>query len=233
MSASQRTKGSAGERDLCHAIEADLGVRLVRNLEQSRTGGHDLIVHPDAHGPAADALRRLAIEVKRSARAQPADLSRFWSQAVQQADRARLAPCLAYREDRQGWRVRLPLSAFWPASFPLWSSVDMTVDVSLSAFAALIREGCVLTHDEREAQTGDLPVQVVEIDAGVVGQDPVLSGRFQRGDESAASQPPSGVAERFDQMPAIFKDGMTGNPSPDIRTRTDPRGSALLRPLPG
>lgn len=72
-----------GERDLCRAVEAELGVRLVRNLEQSRAGGHDLIVHPDATGPAADALRRLAIEVKRIARAHPADLSRFWSQTVQ------------------------------------------------------------------------------------------------------------------------------------------------------
>jgi hypothetical protein len=69
----------------------------------------------------------------------------------------------------------------------------------------------------------------VEIDAGVVGQDPVLSGRFQRGDESAASQPPSGVAARFDQMPAIFKDGMTGNPNPDIRTRTDRPGGQNRR----
>lgn len=48
-------------------------------------------------------------------------------------------------------------------------------------------------------------VQAVEIDAGVVGQDPVLSGRFQRGDESAASQPPSGVTERFGQAPAVVK----------------------------
>lgn len=99
----------------------------------------------------------------------------------------------------------------------------------MSAFAALIREECALTHDEREAQTDDLPVQAVEIDAGVVGQDPVLSGRFQRGDESAASRPPSGVAERVDQMPAIFKDGMTGNPNPDIRTRTDRPGGMLDR----
>lgn len=117
-----------------------------------------MLYRHDATGPAADALRRLAIEVKRIARAQPADLSRFWAQAVQQADRARLVPCLAYREDRRGWRLRLPLSTFRPGSFPLWASLDMNVDLALPAFCALIREGCALTHAEHEAKTGDLPV---------------------------------------------------------------------------
>ncbi|MBA4285481.1 MAG: hypothetical protein C0434_08120 [Xanthomonadaceae bacterium] len=45
-------------------------------------------------------------------------------------------------------------------------------------------------------------VHAVEVDAGVVGQDPSVSGRFQREGEPITSQPPPGVGERFAQMVA-------------------------------
>ena len=39
MGRMQRSKGSAGERELARLIDEHLGIRLVRNLEQSRRGG--------------------------------------------------------------------------------------------------------------------------------------------------------------------------------------------------
>lgn len=56
MSASQRNKGAAGEREVCHMIEFQWGIRAERNLDQSREGGCDIPVAP------------YHIEVKRRAR---------------------------------------------------------------------------------------------------------------------------------------------------------------------
>jgi hypothetical protein len=143
MSRMQRTKGATGERELSREIETALGVRLVRNLVQSRAGGHDLIVDPGATGPAADVLRCLAVEVKRLASVEPHDVARSWAQAVEQGDQAGLWPALAYRADRRAWRIRLPLAALWPDAFPLWTDPSMTVEVDLLGFAALVRESMI------------------------------------------------------------------------------------------
>ena len=151
MSTMQRTKGATGERELSHVIHEELGVRLTRNLEQSRAGGHDLTVHVDEVGAVADALRALAIEVKRHRTTTNGTLATCWRQAVEQADRAHLWPCLAYREDRQPWRLVLPLAALWPASFPVWHGADFTVETSVKGFAALVREGAIQTRPSTSA----------------------------------------------------------------------------------
>ncbi|NEV64134.1 putative PDDEXK endonuclease [Thiorhodococcus minor] len=140
MSRSQRTKGSAGEREACRALHDLLGVRLVRNLEQSRRGGHDLIVHPDEHGPVADALRGFAPEIKRHARATAGLLAEWWRQAVEQADQAGLVPVLIFREDRGSWRARLPLATLRPDLPKIWTGLDFTAELSLPGFAAVVRE---------------------------------------------------------------------------------------------
>lgn len=56
MGKSQRTKGAAGEREVCHLIQDTLGVEAKRNLSQTREGGCDIAVEP------------YHIEVKRRAR---------------------------------------------------------------------------------------------------------------------------------------------------------------------
>jgi hypothetical protein len=63
MTINSRNKGSAAELEFSNIIYQWSGVRLIRNLEQSRSGGHDLIVHADAVGQVADSFRSLAIEV--------------------------------------------------------------------------------------------------------------------------------------------------------------------------
>jgi len=136
MSKSQRSKGAAGERELCTLLYEHLGVRLVRNLEQSRRGGYDLIPHPDATGPIAAWLARYAIEVKRHATAPPHLLKQWWSQAETQARAVGLVPCLAYRTDRSAWRLLLPLSELLPNP-PPWTGVQWTVQLSLEGFCAL------------------------------------------------------------------------------------------------
>ena len=141
--APSRRKGASGEREFARALDELLGVRLARNLEQSRRGGHDLIAPESAAGPVAEALAGLAIEIKRYAATPPGSLAQWWAQAARQAEAVGLWPVLAYRGDRQAWRVRLPLACLWPATFALWDDPDLTADLHLSAFACLVREGAI------------------------------------------------------------------------------------------
>ena len=100
-----RNKGACGERELASLIHDSLGVKARRNLSQSRQGGHDLITEADG-----GLLDRFAIEVKRYTKASPALIRKWWTQAERQAQEAGKVPVLAYREDRQDWRVVLPIS---------------------------------------------------------------------------------------------------------------------------
>lgn len=141
--AGSRRKGAGGEREFAAALDDLLGIRLTRNLEQSRQGGHDLIPPASAAGPVAEALAWLAVEVKRYATCPPGSLATWWAQATRQAEAVGLWPVLAYRGDRQAWRVRLPLAALRPDLFALWADPDLTADLHLAAFACLVREGAI------------------------------------------------------------------------------------------
>ncbi|PJE80662.1 hypothetical protein CI610_00323 [invertebrate metagenome] len=97
MGSQERDKGGRGEREFATVIrELTSGeINLTRNLEQVRNGGADL----DGH----DAF---AFEIKRR-RDPPTDatLTGWWMQTVDQALVQNKKPVLAYRQDRQSWRV--------------------------------------------------------------------------------------------------------------------------------
>lgn len=97
MGASERRKGAGGERELFRLLKDELGVSVVRNLNQTRNGGAD-----------GEGLEGVALEVKR---AKQARIGPWIAQTVEQAERAGAEPVLAYRVDRQSWRfvVRLGL----------------------------------------------------------------------------------------------------------------------------
>lgn len=134
-----RAKGADAVRELARVIRDHLGVRMVRNLEQYRRGGHDLVPHEDETGPVAAVLGRYAIEAKRYAKASPHLLKGWWAETCVQAERVGLLPCLCYREDRADWRVVLPLVAV-REDLPKAEGVDWTVELSVPGFAALVRE---------------------------------------------------------------------------------------------
>jgi hypothetical protein len=71
MTINSRNKGAGAELEFSNIIFQWAGIRLIRNLEQSRSGGHDLVVHPDEAGQVADSFRALAIEVKRYGKVTP------------------------------------------------------------------------------------------------------------------------------------------------------------------
>lgn len=134
-----RAKGVGAEREFARLIHQHLGAELVRNLEQSRNGGHDLIA--PGIDPVSIALDAFAIEVKRYREITPAMLAGFWRQAEQQAHRAEKTPALAYRADRQEWGVIVPLWAINGDAFGQWPGIEWTAAVSVPAFCALVREG--------------------------------------------------------------------------------------------
>jgi hypothetical protein len=134
-----RRKGARAELELAQALQDHLGIKLQRNLEQSRNRGHDLIPPPGADGHVAAALGRYAFECKRYSRATPALLRAWWAQTVTQAQQVQLIPCLAYREDRQDWQLLLPLSDVRP-DLPHGEGLAWTVQLGLEAFSYMVRE---------------------------------------------------------------------------------------------
>ncbi len=134
-----REKGAGGEREFARLVLEHLGVALVRNLEQSRQGGHDLIA--PGSDPVSLALNRYAIEVKRYREITPALLAEFWRQAERQAHHAAKFPALAYRQDRQEWAVTVPLHSLNREAFqPEWTGLEWAATLSVPAFCCLIRE---------------------------------------------------------------------------------------------
>ena len=125
MGASQRRKGGEGERELVRHLRDLLGEDVARNLDQPRAGGGDVL------------LMAWSVEVKR---AKQASLGPWWAQAVSQAEGVGRWPALAYRLDRQPWRVRVPLLALTDAAGPV-EALEWTVELSLAAFGAVVREG--------------------------------------------------------------------------------------------
>ncbi|WAR43886.1 putative PDDEXK endonuclease [Methylomonas rapida] len=139
MRINSRQKGASAEREFAGLIADWCGVRLIRNLEQTRSGGHDLIVHPDEIGAVADAFRRLAIECKRYQTATDAQIAKWWTQALIQADDAGLIPVLAYRANRAAWRVVVPIYRINPA-LGTSQQIEHAATLTVEGFCLSMRE---------------------------------------------------------------------------------------------
>lgn len=133
MTINSRNKGASAEREVSRLIYDELGIKLSRNLEQWRSGGHDLTAAND--GP----LSSYAIEVKRYAKISNALLKNFWQQAANQADRAGKTPLLLFRADREDWQAVIPLYKV-NAELSQSNQFDNVAVLSLPAFCGLVRE---------------------------------------------------------------------------------------------
>ena len=128
MSASQRNKGQRGERELFGILSDLLGTSVRRNVDQARNGGADGLDVPG-----------WAIECKR---VESGFRGEWWSQAIDQAQRAGRRPALAYRASRQPWRVRLWLGDAVASVSPGVHVQDVRawVETDLETFSLLVRE---------------------------------------------------------------------------------------------
>lgn len=171
MTINSRQKGADLERELAGLVHDWAGVRLIRNQEQTGSGGHDLIVHPDEVGPVADSFRRLIIECKTYQTATDAQIQKWWAQAAIQAEQAGLIPILAYRTDPAPWRVVVPISLFNPA-LTLATGIEYTAALSVEGFCHAIAEmskpGCIFCSGalRLDLLDVDLDLSVLAIDLG-------------------------------------------------------------------
>lgn len=94
MSKAQRTKGAAGEREICDMIFENLGIEVHRNLQQTRDGGADIKLKP------------YSIEVKR--RAEIGNIYDWMNQASAGCDMAE-RPIVVCRADRKQWLAVMPI----------------------------------------------------------------------------------------------------------------------------
>lgn len=98
MSASQRNKGAAAEREVAAILTESLGVSVKRKLGQARDGGDDIQVG------------RWRMEVKRREALRIDE----WCKQVEEACEVRDIPVVVYRRSGQPWRVVLRLDDFLP-----------------------------------------------------------------------------------------------------------------------
>ncbi len=91
-------KGKSGEREFIRTVYrlTDGKVELHRNLKQSRDGGDDL-----------RGLKPFSFEIKRWARTSDALIRDWWTQAQRNARARNKTPVLAYRVDKQSWKVAM------------------------------------------------------------------------------------------------------------------------------
>ena len=98
MAKSQREKGKIGEREFVKLVRelTNDSVVLSRNLNQSRNGGDDLNGH-----------HIVSFEIKRRKTVTDAMITGWWHQTVDQAEKKGKQPVLAWRQDKQCWRVMI------------------------------------------------------------------------------------------------------------------------------
>jgi hypothetical protein len=133
MGKMQRTKGATGEREVLALLSERLGVKLERNLSQTRNGGADCVQ-----------LGRVRLEVKRQERL---NISGWWKQAEEQAGyistpngvdiyedgRLNLIPVLAYRQSRKPWTFILDA-----ADIPILESRGHLLHMDIDTFCAIV-----------------------------------------------------------------------------------------------
>ena len=123
MSASQRNKGAAAERELFALLTEQLGVTVTRNLTQTRGGGADSLN-----------VEGWAIEVKRQ---EALSIASWWTQTQRQADDLSRKPILFYRQSRKPWRAVLDLHHIAPGVF---TAPGNLAEVALDTACLVIRE---------------------------------------------------------------------------------------------
>ena len=123
MTVNIRSKGQRGEREAAELVMSwaapvldHLGLPaldVTRNLQQSRSGGYDLI-----------GIDWLALEVKRHETLQ---VSQWWKQALRQAKEDQI-PMLLYRQNRTPWKARLMVTAQHPRDWKTAIPVDVDLE---------------------------------------------------------------------------------------------------------
>ncbi len=118
----QRDKGKRGERELCKLLSEDLGIKVERNLSQTREGGCDTI-----------SIDGFSIEIKHQ---ETLRLNDWWQQTLNQTKSGE-QPILFYKQNHKGWKAQIRLSTI-NSDF---EGTDYTCVIDYLTAVMLIREG--------------------------------------------------------------------------------------------
>ncbi len=115
-----QSKGSAGERELAEWLFKKGLTQTIckRNLEQTRSGGIDLI--PEDHP--------FAYEVKRVESITTGLFARWWGKACSDAAKRHREPVVGYRTKRSDWMFMISVEKLlgMPGSYAIINSVTFT-----------------------------------------------------------------------------------------------------------
>ena len=115
-----REKGQQGERQFAKALSEHLGYDVRRDITQVRDGGTDIL---DVDGWAIEVRWRKQLS-----------LGAWWKEICGREYSEPRFPALAYRQDRQPWRVIIPLDCL------VDGAGDETATLSVAGFAAVLKE---------------------------------------------------------------------------------------------
>lgn len=125
MGAMQRTKGARAENQFASLLTEDLGIPVRRTLGQARDGGCDIELGP------------FAIQIKHAAK--PC-IKAWWQQTVTDAHAAKKIPVLAYKINRQGWRIRMRMKEVIGLNADWTFDHQYTEELDYQGFLLRIRE---------------------------------------------------------------------------------------------
>ena len=124
-----RNKGAGFEREVCKALELDLGIKAKRDIEQYRAADHgDIVVDDDNWN--------YVIECKRYAGKGHTYKTDWWEQVEKSAKHASKEPVLIYKYDRQ------PITVVMRLAYVMKDNAlhDEKIRMSWDAFTYIVRE---------------------------------------------------------------------------------------------
>lgn len=122
-----RAKGARVEREFAGLCFDNLGIKVTRNLEQSRSGGCDLNELP---GWAPEIKARADVPSR-------SELLAMWVQTLEQATRIDAKPVLALKVNRRGWTIYVDLADLNDS----WQRCKSWAAIEPEDFFQLVREG--------------------------------------------------------------------------------------------
>ncbi|MFU7340485.1 hypothetical protein ACM739_29560 [Pseudomonas aeruginosa] len=129
-----RAKGTRVELDFAKLCFEHLGIKVERNLEQSRAGGYDLTGLP---GWAPEIKGRAEFPSK-------AEFLRMWAQTLDQAGDA-LKPLLAIKANRRGWTCFIDAAELRP---DIYEPGKSWICLEPEDFFQYVRSTMPVTHQE-------------------------------------------------------------------------------------
>ena len=129
MSAKSRNKGASFEREIAKQLEAMLGIKFDRNLEQVRTAAHGDLVANDPDWPFSCELKRYASGIS--------CLTPWKEQSSKAAAMCGKIPAVIFKFDRQPIRVAVPIACLTDGKC---SDPSEWAEITLDGFAYIARE---------------------------------------------------------------------------------------------